>query len=439
MFSSQSQKESGISDDSSDEDDGETRVSGKPEPPRWEDTLCLLHFALFILRAPVTVRDVLDWTQREDFTFKNPERAIPKEALHRLDINWRRRLYLRNRALSPGQLHRRMLQLSVAFADTEVSGVALEFPELNHALLLSRWINELNLPMPVFPSVEGLTNMLGMAHMFPQVKDAKGELPIVLHPELRLLALLVLTVKMQHPFDGISRHPYSDDDPSALVIDWNLWNKQHSSLPRSPLRPESTERQGPKDHWDVKATDIPLMNTTQMDDYLDWFERTLLPPTSTDDPTENANNDFEREVWALFPLNYGRNEGDCNGRDDEEILPRGVQEERDTLAKRERTKVITAGLLHRSAVPVKPNEDGGNGGVRRGNRAKHGTMARPGDDIKPWKSVDDIGSDAQLFIERCAHLGGVDAEILVKSVASLERRLRDWTQKEEKEQRREPG
>lgn len=164
-------------------------------------------------------------------------------------------------------------------------------------------MHELSLPLTTWPAVEQLGKALGVKHAYPTSPAARGEFPLSSHPELLLLSLVVLVTKLYHPFDGIPRHPYSDDDPAALVVDWKVWNRQHVSLPRTPLHPlQASAEAHPRDHWDVKPTDVVSMNDQQLDGYLDWFERTWLPPTSTDDPTENAANDFDRELFRLFPL-----------------------------------------------------------------------------------------------------------------------------------------
>ena len=87
-----------------DEEDDLSQRSGDLEPPRWKDTLVLLYFALVLLRSPATIRDILEWTSDEHFAYRNVERVIPREALRRLPLNWRRRLYNRVRKI-PIKIH----------------------------------------------------------------------------------------------------------------------------------------------------------------------------------------------------------------------------------------------------------------------------------------------------------------------------------------------
>ena len=322
----------------------------KAEPPRWEDILCLLYLGLVILRAPVTIRDIIAWTADPEFPYLNPERHIPRKALHRLDINWRRRLYLRSRSVEPSLLYRKTLQLAVFFANPATSLPGFDFPELNWRVLLTKHVMTLSLPLSTYTSVESLVRILEVSMTYPTSKTPHDELPLALNPELRLMSLVVLSVKLMHPFDDVTRHPYTNANAACLVQNWDLWNKQHASLPRMLLQPHANKTRDEKDHWEVKPTDIPLMDSEQVDDYLDWFERTLLPSTETDDPTEGATTDFDRDLYRLFPLKRPGNE-DGQGKQKADDISKEVLEEREYIAQRERNKVITAGLIVREAIP----------------------------------------------------------------------------------------
>ena len=63
----------------------------KFEAPRPEDTLVLCYFACILLRAPIMIRDVLEWIKDPEFGYGNMLTALPRSATLRLPLNWRRR------------------------------------------------------------------------------------------------------------------------------------------------------------------------------------------------------------------------------------------------------------------------------------------------------------------------------------------------------------
>ena len=43
------------------------------------------------------------------------------------------------------------------------------------------------------------------------------------YPELQLLALIVVTVKLLFPFDGLKRFPLKKHEPVIATVDWETW------------------------------------------------------------------------------------------------------------------------------------------------------------------------------------------------------------------------
>ena len=88
------------------------------------------------------------------------------------------------------------------------------------------------------------------------------------YPELGLICLIVIATKLSHPFDTVVRVPESDSDPTTVKVDWPEWRKILSEKPSAGL----------KRGEEIKVTDMDVsgMNAKKMDDYLDWYQRTLL-------------------------------------------------------------------------------------------------------------------------------------------------------------------
>ena len=94
--------------------------------------------------------------------------------------------------------------------------------------------------------------------------------PPLNNPETLLVASIVLAVKLLYPFDGRQAPPTSDDDLPFLQVDWGEWQKIHSEhRPQSP----------PSRAFDLLTSeDVMSMTGEEMDEYLEWFEQTRLPP-----------------------------------------------------------------------------------------------------------------------------------------------------------------
>jgi RNA polymerase I-specific transcription initiation factor RRN7 len=90
----------------------------------------------------------------------------------------------------------------------------------------------------------------------------------VSYPEIQLMSLIVVATKLSHPFDDVVRHPESDSDPTTVKIDWSKWQEIMLDKPHEGLK------RGDEIH--VKDVDVALMSEKQMDDYMDWYQRTWI-------------------------------------------------------------------------------------------------------------------------------------------------------------------
>jgi RNA polymerase I-specific transcription initiation factor RRN7 len=80
------------------------------------------------------------------------------------------------------------------------------------------------------------------------------------------MSLLVVAVKLCHGFDSREARPRRDDEPAALAIDWDTWR---SNFSKGPFLAEAS-------HIDTTEEDVCGMDGAQLDEYLDWYERTWV-------------------------------------------------------------------------------------------------------------------------------------------------------------------
>lgn len=85
------------------------------------------------------------------------------------------------------------------------------------------------------------------------------------------MSLIIIATKLSHPFDDIVRHPESDSDPTTVKMDWKKWE--------AIMVDKSQEKLKRGDEIYVEDTEVVNMSEKQMDQYLDWYQRTWIDGT----------------------------------------------------------------------------------------------------------------------------------------------------------------
>lgn len=83
-----------------------------------------------------------------------------------------------------------------------------------------------------------------------------------------MMSLIIIAVKLSHPFDDIDRIPETDADPTILKIDWPKWIRTMEERPSRGLKRGEEVK--------VIDADVWTMNAKKIDDYLDWYQRTWV-------------------------------------------------------------------------------------------------------------------------------------------------------------------
>ena len=104
-------------------------------------------------------------------------------------------------------------------------------------------------------------------------------------PEARLMSSLVVAVKTCQRFDGRAYRPCTDAEAATLAIDWTSWQQAFSDGETGPgllARGEELE---------ITENMVFDMTSTQLDQYMDWYERTW---------TQDARKTGEDVFMSLF-------------------------------------------------------------------------------------------------------------------------------------------
>ncbi|KAF2771822.1 hypothetical protein EJ03DRAFT_325086 [Teratosphaeria nubilosa] len=178
--------------------------------------------------------------------------------------------------------------------------LGMTIPPLSHAPLLYRWLLELTLPIECYAGALRLCRSLDLKFASaPDARVSTGKVALT-YPEVRLMAVLVVTTKLLFPLDDAQRYPSSATDLSALSIDWPAWSTvQTSSEPRRPgLYGHSEAMQSKEVHLQADNGDL--------DDYLDWAEENVASEDVREYGKPGKDAEFRRKLFRIFAIDFGR-------------------------------------------------------------------------------------------------------------------------------------
>jgi RNA polymerase I-specific transcription initiation factor RRN7 len=188
--------------------------------------------------------------------------------------------------LQPDDLQNGVSELALMYH--KAFGIAL--PPLNHEILLYKYVIRLALPLEVFPAVQQLARMARSDFSYMIAKGGRRQQASAF-PELELISLLVVAVKLLNPFDGVSRRPRSIKEPTAQEMDWPSW-QQRWELAHRPQ--DNALARGSE--IDVRDTDVFDMSQKQLDSYMDWYQKTWVR-----EPRSGAEDSVNKEILEMFP------------------------------------------------------------------------------------------------------------------------------------------
>ncbi|MCJ1479159.1 Pol I core factor CF [Lambiella insularis] len=374
-------------------DDEPTKEKSTKEKglPTLIDTLGLCYLGAMLLRLPLTIATLHRWTIVEEIPYIVCLRHIPQEMKSRLPVHYQNVLNIRT-PLGPDNLHTCVHQLAALYRKK----FGLELPPLNYPPILFGFILQLALPLDVYDAVRQIASTLTCNFDFP-VPAFRQRVSTL--PEIQLLAMLVVTVKLYYPFDSIERHSRSLTDMGCLTIDWDVWNKAQEDY--------ATKIKGDKPFIDgsevlVNEHDVFDLSNQQIDAYLDWYEKTWIDPESK----ESSKQSISQELLDMFPTGRAETtrldhhiDKDAEARTDYDILV-------------EKLTTVQKGLKVRSVVSE----------AQEGKQRE--PVSRVGSSYEHYRHVSDLPSQARAFYEAAAKVAIISLSTLVAAVYKTELRLR---------------
>ena len=218
------------------------------------------------------------------------------------------------------------------------------------------------------------------------------------------MALVVVSVKLYHPFDSLERYINHASDLGNFQIDWNVWCEEHK---RYENRETSTGKLGRGNEMRIHEKDVFGLSEEQLDEYLDWYERTWV----NEPKGRQRKGDLPKELLDMFPT--GRLDGSAALTRNVDDIARIDQAALDT-----KLEAVQGNLKIRGVISDEEEENG------------EKPVRRLGSFYKRYRKVEALPPHAKIFFEVAAGLIGVSLSTMVRAVSRIEQTLLNYRAKE---------
>lgn len=405
VFSSQSEGESGADTAGSQT----TRGSRRKREPKADgsinlnDNLVLCYLGTLLLRIPFSIADLVGYVNDGDFPYYQASRHVPANLRERLPGEYQG-LLEPQAFLQPQALQQKALSTASVFQ----RDFGMDFPAINHALLLQRWMKDLALPLETFAATLRLSRLLEVDFtMQPAVKASSNN--VLRYAEVQLMALLMVSTKLLFPLDNIDRYPVSSSDLSVLRMDWNAWFDDHSTKSSSDQNEcdgEGVERKTVlsfADAFNVSEADCMTMGDDELDQYLDWYQGNIASENVREQGRAGKEADFRRTMMRMFPVQSHGPKTSMATQVEQGAASNTIAT--DSLGRVQRS-------LWQKDIVVSDNK-------HRGDE-----VDRTGSYYRRFRDVEELdGAAVRLLYEKSARLAGISLDGMVKAIFLTERRL----------------
>ena len=355
--------------------------------PTLIETLALLYLSAIHIRLPVRIGDLHRYAIREDIPFIRAIRLVPEPITKGMPPEYMMALDT-TAPLAPDHLRKAVHNLCLLYRHH----FATQFAPLNSPLISFKYVRDLALPLNVFHATREIAELVGIEFSFPGLK---GRQRISYLPEVALLCLIVIAVKLYHPFDPHPRFAVSSEDPASLAMDWEAWFKARQDhgtrLTKEGRLPRGSE-------INMTEDDVPAMTGEQMDDYLDWFERTWVDDTRAEHKPRGVPND----LLTMFPT--GRADGS-----DPEPYRYGEERDKEEDSKDRRIRETMSQLAVRRILPEKEADSKPVGAM-----------------YKRYRSEEELTEHARAFHEEVAEVAAIELKSLLSAILQVENKILAW-------------
>ncbi|KAK5043300.1 hypothetical protein LTR13_001071 [Exophiala sideris] len=377
------------------------------ENPSLIDTIALNYLGVLLLRRPIGLATVLGWIQQEDIPYIRAIRHVPQEMKDRLPPEYHMSLDT-IRLFEPDDL-----QLAIfRHAQMYNSSFGMIMPPLNVNLFLLSYVRSLALPLEVYIMVRRLSTAIRYDFAYPDAGTAETtRRQATTFPEARLMSLVVIATNLLFPFDSqtFKRYPQDPNDPMTLRLDWTAWLDAKGRSDKDSEKMTEPESLKPGSEIHVTDKDVFNMSNKQLDQYMDWFQRSWI--NSTPSQSQQAiENTLDKEILDMFPLH---DVSEPVKTREQHQQARAVEQERLNT----RIHEVQGTLLPRRAISLE-------------EEAKRGIdVLRPGAKYPRFFHVDELDKTdkvVSIFHEEAARTACLSLKALLRAVNKSEEKIERW-------------
>ncbi|KAL9615475.1 MAG: hypothetical protein Q9167_000153 [Letrouitia subvulpina] len=218
------------------------------------------------------------------------------------------------------------------------------------------------------------------------------------------MALLVIAVKIFFPFDSLERRPRSVADPGVVSLDWAKWVDAQKGHEKKNISNGNLAR---GEEINMTAEKVFSMSGEQLDQYLDWYEKTWIDEEGLMDHPRRVSE----QLLHMFPT--GRSNGpsyDSINLEQESRINQDIMEKK--------LKITQSSLKMKDLA------------LASGRTQSKNVTRWTGSFYKRYRKVEELTQHARAFYEAAASLLGITLHSLMVAVLQMERRLQVWKEKE---------
>ncbi|KAI5302042.1 Pol I core factor CF, partial [Ascosphaera pollenicola] len=372
--------------------------------PKLIDSLALCYLGMLLLRMPVSVGFLMKWMIRDEVPLLRAIRLVPQVMRDRLPATYLGALDTRT-IPSGDTLHRAISNLALLYSRE----FNITFPKLNTSPIQLSYMRSLYLPLEIYPAMTSLQKLVQFKLAYLDQHDGKAGGKVfhrIQLPELQLMALLVVTVKLFYPFQedvasagkrtgngGECLRVRAYDEPASLVFDWGKWLAVHKE--DEEKRASDATKLENDEALCTRETDAFELSEEQMDDYMDWYERMFI---LTNDTSTNP-------LAEMFPTSRPQ------------ATPKSAPTTTPKTPDEQTVSRIQTVMSHLTSRPLTTDNAFNSSEVN----------VKPGSRYRRYRKEDDFPDEiTRYFHEKAAEVIGVSVKTLLMGVYSTETRVLDW-------------
>lgn len=131
----------------------------------------------------------------------------------------------------------------------------------------------------MYETAKTLQGILRFTFEYPTRIRGNGRKEALNLPEVQVIVLIIIATKLLFPFDELKRIPATSKEPATQSVNWNEWVQAQRHFNNH----EQTGGQiGKEQIIRITDQDVLGMNNSELDQYMDWYEKDWLHDIKTD-------------------------------------------------------------------------------------------------------------------------------------------------------------